>query len=404
VIEVKTVFLTGVTGFLGSHWAMSLLRSGFKLILLARGKGNEPAELRVSNSLRLADFESHEIFKANYRIVDGDVTEENLGLSEDLIMELTTEVGIDEVHHVAGSIAFSEAMSSVNMNVNYFGTLKVLDFIEIVQPKKVCYAGTAFVCDENEPIAFEEYLNCDEQINRRFNNSYESSKCLAEKAVRQWIGKNSSITTMIFRPSIIVGHSRDGRISNFSGYYQYMKTFHTIKRVAQRYKDAFHGNGVLNLPIGVPGVRDAAINIVTIDYAIDLIMKLHKENFSGVYHVTNQNPPEYQWLLKKSLEVMEIVGPEITENRSSRVYGGNGSAKDKFIRSAESLIRKGLREYDPYISKNLAFSQDNVKRVLGSNFRDHPEIDADTVRILLEYAIACDFKVDPRVKTFKLVG
>lgn len=371
---MKNIFFTGATGFLGRFIASRLLKEGNKLIFLARGKDGISAEERVAQALRFVDPGER---KGLYTIVEGDVSKKKLDLCSGY-SELIAS-GIDEVWHAAGSISFSERERDKIISTNTLSTEKILEFIEAVKPKKFHHISTAYVNDKGN--ALENELDCD----RRFNNPYEESKCKAEQAVRKWSNKNKGTKVFIYRPSIVVGDSETGKISNFSGYYRYMRTYHVIKKGALN-NGSKNGiektNGIVILPISVPGTPDATINIITVDYAVDIIMKLCDKDIGGTYHITNQHPPTYSYLLKESLKALGISGPSANGGRTTAVH----------LKKIEDHIRNGLKDYLPYISKAIVFSQANTEKVLGKDFSKHKEITPELVKTLLNYAISCDFK------------
>src|SRR5215510_11240610 len=76
--ERRNVFITGGTGFLGSHLAARLLHSRCHLTALARGTKSTSAQTRVAEVLRdvgVTEFE-------NLKVVEGDISLPDLGLNE----------------------------------------------------------------------------------------------------------------------------------------------------------------------------------------------------------------------------------------------------------------------------------------------------------------------------------
>jgi thioester reductase-like protein len=123
----KTVFIIGATGFLGKVWLTQLLsqiQTFKKMYILIRGKGSQSGRDRFENLINSSYvFEHlHQKFKyelSNYlrdkvEIIEGDVSLENLGLSESLVEKLQQEV--DLTVNFAGLVDFNpeltEAFSS----------------------------------------------------------------------------------------------------------------------------------------------------------------------------------------------------------------------------------------------------------------------------------------------------
>ena len=66
----KNVFLTGATGFLGSHLTARLLQDGHHLTALARSSKNASAKSRVEDVLRAVGVTRFE----NLRVFEGDIS------------------------------------------------------------------------------------------------------------------------------------------------------------------------------------------------------------------------------------------------------------------------------------------------------------------------------------------
>jgi len=139
---------------------------------------------------------------------------------------------------------------------------------------------------------------------------------------------------------------------------------------------------IIEIPIWVPGNPDAEINIVTIDYVIDLMMMIRKKNAPGIYHLTNPNPPTYGWLLEESLKVLNISGPSplIDPNRASGK-----------LKSLLSRIAKGVEGYTDFVTDDTHFDTSRIRGVLGPDYYNHPKTNPELVRTLLKFAISCEF-------------
>jgi thioester reductase-like protein len=88
--KAKRIFLTGATGFLGSHLAYALLSRGHRVTALSRGSKSASAQDRVHSVLRevageeavagllLPGFE-------RLAVLEGDISQPFLGLSEEAL-------------------------------------------------------------------------------------------------------------------------------------------------------------------------------------------------------------------------------------------------------------------------------------------------------------------------------
>ena len=82
----KAIFLTGATGFLGSHLTARLLEQGREVKVLARSSKNVSAGDRVRDILRDVGVRRFE----NLAVFEGDISLPDLGLNDRARNELTS--------------------------------------------------------------------------------------------------------------------------------------------------------------------------------------------------------------------------------------------------------------------------------------------------------------------------
>ncbi len=361
------IFLTGGTGFLGQFLAIELLKRGCQLVFLARGRNGLTAEERISRALSLVDFGVFSEKRGNYRVVEGDLN--NL---------LDKIAGIDAIFHCAGDVRFQKKFASKIMETNLEGTRRMLAFASKNGISEFHYVSTAFARDfQTNGTVREDDLRLSD-----FVNPYTESKSLAERKVKKW-GQKPGRKISVYAPSIVVGRSTDGLTTAMDGgFYRFIKTFSQIKSgtAVLRGRNLDH---VLHLPVHVPGVIGATINIATIDYVATLMADLFFAGVPGVYGIINANAPEYDELLRMSLNVIGISGPSVRRNPKD--------TKKKSLRILQMGIKRGTRDYLPFVSYAPQFSQENCRRVLGDAFREHPPITQELVNTLLRFALRCEF-------------
>ncbi|CAN8023254.1 unnamed protein product, partial [Ixodes persulcatus] len=149
----EVVFITGATGFLGKALLEKLLRScpGIRRIyILIRPKKNASPTGRLEVLLKSECFKRlHEEYPESLNKVvgvEGNLTDENLGLKSSDCNRLTSEVSV--VFHCAASIRFNDTLRSA-VKINMEGTKSVLELCHKMKNRKaVVYVSTAFVnCD-----------------------------------------------------------------------------------------------------------------------------------------------------------------------------------------------------------------------------------------------------------------
>jgi nucleoside-diphosphate-sugar epimerase len=357
------IFLTGVTGFIGQFLAIELLKGGHEFVFLARSKDGVSARDRVIDALALVDAGVVMMCQRQFCVVEGELD------------DLPERIDVDVIFHVAGDTSFAEKEREKIMATNLQGTQAVLELANRNSIDTIHYVSSAYAHDfMTNGIVYEDNICGD----GGFVNPYAESKCIGETTVREW-GNIAGNRAFIYAPSIVVGHSETGVITSFTGYYRFMQAFARLKKILSRKGTDFH------VPIAVPGVVGATINIVTIDYVVTMISKLFASDVPGVYHITNSNAPDFDQLLSWGLEYLGITGPSVANNPADTPL---------IQRPLQKLVARGLADYQPFISYNPHFSQKNVEHVLSKEYFAHPVIDATQVAILLKFAISCNFDRD----------
>src|SRR5437762_10428245 len=99
----KHAFVTGATGFVGSHLTNRLLNDGYRVTVLARGSRTSPARDRILGILRLASDSDSRLDGniARLTVLEGDIGLVNLGIPDDILR--TAVESIDETWHCTAS-------------------------------------------------------------------------------------------------------------------------------------------------------------------------------------------------------------------------------------------------------------------------------------------------------------
>lgn len=194
-----TVLITGGAGALGREVVAGILRyepSAEIVLLLRAGSG---AELRA----RLEEVRGA-AGSDRLHAVRGDVTLPHLGLDRAARDALAARV----THFLHGAACIDLAQDDASaQRVNVGGTAEVLGFARrCVRLRRLGHVSTAYVAGDRDGVIHEEELDA----GQRFRNAYERSKRDAERLVR---AAARDLPVLVFRPSIVVGRSRDGRFA-----------------------------------------------------------------------------------------------------------------------------------------------------------------------------------------------
>ncbi|KAL6202497.1 hypothetical protein ACLB2K_026205 [Fragaria x ananassa] len=204
-LQNKTILITGATGFLGMVFVEKILRvqpNVKKLYLLVRASDTKSATHRMHDEIigkelfRVlrqkwgTDFDS--FISDKVVALPGDVTIENLGVSEPRLMEeLCSEIQI--IFNSAATTNFDERYD-ISLAVNTFGTLRVLSFAKkCLKLQMLLHVSTAYVCGERAGLIPEDSSSMDKMIKEMDNIDFETvEKNLVKEKLNELKGQDAS--------------------------------------------------------------------------------------------------------------------------------------------------------------------------------------------------------------------
>ncbi len=345
------IFLTGVTGLVGSSFVSALLkdRKDVEFICMTRGSKVQSAEERVKEALRSqcefdGELDRLDEVLAAVKVVDGDVVSMN---PETLATDpLLKDVSV--IFHCAADVNLGKDPTGKTFRINYDGTVNMIDLAKRLNAKEFHYVSTAYTAGKRKGIAWEA-----EHDDQGFNNSYEESKFKAEKLVR-----NCGIPFTVYRPAIITGRRSDGRIRKPLAFYRILEFLSKLKsnRCA---KGNINPLEEIDLKIHFKTVPSERVYFVPIDYVQYAITKLfQKPVCNETYHVTGDAPVSTNMIDDAVCHTLRLKRVNISMNVEE-----NSGADD-------ALMEKFLGDLFPYFSADIIFSQDNVRKALGDEALD----------------------------------
>nr|WP_304441401.1 non-ribosomal peptide synthetase [Mycobacterium sp. 852014-52450_SCH5900713] len=193
--EVRTVLLTGATGFLGRYlalqWLEQLERVDGKLICLVRAGSDEEAWQRLEKTFDSGDprllghFEG--LAADHLEVVAGDKGAPNLGLNQQTWQRLadTVDLIVDCAALVNGVLPYSELFGP-----NVAGTAELIRLALTTKRKPYSYVSTANVGDGVDRAAFTEdadirVISPTRIIDGGYSNGYANSKWAGEVLLRE---------------------------------------------------------------------------------------------------------------------------------------------------------------------------------------------------------------------------
>ena len=193
--EVRTVLLTGATGFLGRYLALEWLERmdlvDGKVIALVRAKTDVEARARLDKTFDSGDpkllAHYRELAAEHLEVIAGDKGEANLGLDEQTWQRLadTVDLVVDPAALVNHVLPYSELFGP-----NALGTAELIRIALTSKQKPYTFVSTIGVGDQIEPAKFTEdadirVISPTRKINDSYANGYGKSKWAGEVLLRE---------------------------------------------------------------------------------------------------------------------------------------------------------------------------------------------------------------------------
>jgi len=379
---MKIHLVTGATGFVGKYLVDALLEKGERVWVIVRPMNNLSAGERVNDIFH----EQLATWSDVFRVVDGDITVEGLGIRDSIVAELKNCKVI--FWHLAANLSFAAKNRPDVQKTNYIGTVNVVKFANKVA-KRFMHMSTAYVC--GNAVSFKE----DELYKgQKFRNHYEKSKFEAEKYVRD----NCKLQYIIFRPSVIIGDAYRGKAEGCTfGYYRYMFMFHffkkhVIKSLRKNDVAAFCfkifgteydlKDDILKIPwLVIPYPKNGRVDLVTVDYVIKSMVSLYEKNLHGItVHLTHHNLPAFNFLLRAVLLDLGFGGVKLVP---VPVWTFRAIINCFYLLAVP--LRKYIRSimwYVPYFTETCEFERSVVEHHL----ENPPEISRELIARINTYA------------------
>ncbi|WP_094288542.1 non-ribosomal peptide synthetase [Mycobacterium lehmannii] len=214
---VRTVLLTGATGFLGRYLALQLLeqmeRIDGRLICLVRAKSDDEARQRLEKTFDSGDphllRRFHELAAGHLDVIAGDKGQANLGLDEHTWRYLTDTVDliVDSAAVVNSALPYSELFGP-----NVVGTAELIRFALTAKVKPYAFVSTSDVGRQIEPSAFTEDadirdISATRVVDSGYANGYGNSKWAGEVLLRE-AHDHCGLPVSVFRSGMILADTR----------------------------------------------------------------------------------------------------------------------------------------------------------------------------------------------------
>lgn len=245
----QTIFVTGFPGFIAERLVKRIARLNGRFILLVQPALLERARADVR---RIAEETGAKIDRLS--IAEGDITEPDLGMSAADLDRARQEAST--LFHLAAVYDLA-VPRDVAMLVNVDGTRNVNQFARsLAHLYRYHYVSTCYVAGKREGLIMESDLLHE----AGFRNHYEETKYLAELEVESL---KTELPITIHRPAVVCGDSMTGETAKYDGIYYLI---HYLRKWP----------GALTL-LNI-GNRDVRLNLVPIDFVIDAMVALARDD------------------------------------------------------------------------------------------------------------------------------
>ena len=253
--------MTGFPGFIAGRLVERLALEGARFRLLVQPAFMERARADVSRIVEKTGARAD-----GFRLAEGDITREDLGLSASDLEEARRESTV--VFHLAAVYDLGVARD-VAERVNVEGTRNVNAFAKSVRNlRRYHYVSTCYVAGRRTGVILEGEL----RHGAGFRNNYEETKYLAELEVD---ALKSELPVTIHRPAVVCGDSRTGETAKYDGVYyliNYIRLFPAALSLA-------------NI-----GNRDVRLNVVPVDFVVEAMAALARDELSAGQTVQLADP------------------------------------------------------------------------------------------------------------------
>lgn len=363
---MDTIFLTGATGFLGTWITRFLVRDTRALIFaLVRAATDAAAVER----LRREWWEFPDLLAAlggRVQVLAGDLCSSAFGLPPSAYRDLSRRT--THIIHSAADIRLFAPLPELRA-ANVEGTRAVLSFAREVHADhglaRLAHISTAYVAGARPGRIAEADLSG----RYGFLSPYEKSKYEAETLVR---AETAGYPVSIFRPGMIVGDSREGRIKTFNTLYTPLRLYLT---------------GRISVSPARPGAR---VNLVPVDYVARAVARLLFEPRAAgrTFHLTPPSaaaPTQAEMAAFTRDWAKREMDLHLPLARFIPLPAGKASAL--LFRALLGSKQRELAQLLPYFQHQPEFLRDNSDELLGP----YPHDWRDLLAPLLSYAVRHSF-------------
>lgn len=356
---VRTIVLTGTTGFVGSHFLFWKIRQPGRVFALVGGDSAEHGRERVLAALQQCAAAYNlplpeEDIAHKLVVLHGQLTEPRCRLSGYELTALAV-AGVDEFWHCADSRQFEDRYRDEIARHNLDGTRNALELAEHAGARRFLHLSTVFSSGKLNGDIPEALL----PLEIEYNNFYEESKNRAEHLVAEYCATRG-IDYRILRSSTVIGPLISHRNGGHYGIYGFARELFMLRETLAR----------VDTPLRLTMPDDAALNLTPVDECVYDMLTLPKAGDSAqrVFHLCNPSDLAVREMLRRLNRLLgqELLQPvsqrassatllEDVLDQRTRFYAGYLHSRKRFARSAAAQAALNWQDFELYLS---AYSQE----------------------------------------------
>jgi nucleoside-diphosphate-sugar epimerase len=349
---MTTVYLTGGTGFLGSHFIRNHLSTGdYDVQCFVRGGSDGACTRRLKQTVLAlnASYPGKAVLSLDgLTAITSDITLPRLGLSEEWMDTARMRPAGSAFFHFASSLSFEERNKDLIYDHNINGLKHAVDVASALRCGVFFYISTAYTVGIHEGYVAE-------QLHRpaAFNNYYEETKCAAEHLITELCGARG-LRLVIVRPSVVIGPSKSCKTGGSkTGLYGLIREMHRLKRYLKHVAVVADGN------------MEAGVNLIPVDYVCQDIFRLFEEPGvqNGLHHATAHNNVKIGVLVELIKRHMGL--PNVTVERMERFDSERASAIERLLARTTAFynsITCATKHFEKNAGATWVLGMDEVER------------------------------------------
>lgn len=373
----KSIFLTGVTGFLGIHILACLLdrkENINKIYCSIRKKDERTIKQRLLDQLHFYFGQKYDSIIDDYIIcIDSNINASMLGIDNNTLKDL--KGNIDCIIHSAANVKHYGNYTDFEQT-NIKGTKNIIDICKFLNCpmhyiSTMTISGNYLIEQSNENIVFDENTFYEKQ---NFDeNVYSKSKLIAESLIIDAIKNGLDCT--IYRIGDLTGRYEDGVFQkNIEDNSIYLRL-----------------KSLLEIGIIPDSILQNTLEFTPVEYAANAILTIlwSNDNKNRIYHIYNPNMLKTSTLLdylnKMNISMKILPIEDFISNLKELSSSDDNQSK------ISGIINDFTKEDDLVYNHIIATKNDITCKYLSSLGFSWPTLEFEYIEKLLKYMISVNF-------------